>query len=255
MRAYIAFTKKEFMEFTRNYKLIVLGLIFLLFGVMSPLAAKYTPQIMGEFMPVGIQITIADPTALDAWTQFFKNVSQLGLFVLVILYSGMMSSEYGRGTLVHLVTKGLNRGTVILAKFTSAVVMWTGAYLLCFGISFGYTWYYWREEAMMKELPEAVGGLWLFGILLLAVTVLGSTVFRNSYGGLLFTGAVVVLQMLVNLIPKLQKWNPVELISKSNGVLLGEVKGIYYLKPAIVAVVACVICLIGACVTFNRKRL
>lgn len=255
MRAYIAFTKKEFTEFTRNYKLMVLALIFLLFGVMSPLAAKYTPEIIGTFMPVGMQITIAEPTALDAWAQFFKNVSQLGLIVLVILYSGMMSSEYTRATLIHLVTKGLKRRTVILAKFTSAVVMWTGAYVLCFGVSFGYTWYYWREEAMMKGLPEAVGGLWLFGILMLAVTVLGSTMFRNSYGGLLFTGTVVVAQMLVNLIPKLQKWNPVELISKSNALLLGEIKEIYYLKPAVVAVVVCVICLVGACVTFNRKRL
>ncbi|HBG7806900.1 TPA: ABC transporter permease, partial [Clostridioides difficile] len=39
MREYIAFTKKEFKENLRNYKLFSLIILFLVFGIMSPLSA------------------------------------------------------------------------------------------------------------------------------------------------------------------------------------------------------------------------
>lgn len=40
MREYIAFTKKEFKENIRNYKLLSLTILFLVFGIMSPLSAN-----------------------------------------------------------------------------------------------------------------------------------------------------------------------------------------------------------------------
>ena len=74
MRAYAAFTAKEFTEYTRTYKLLVIGLVFLLFGISSPLAAKFMPEIISQFMPAGIEITITEPAALDSWMQFL-NIS------------------------------------------------------------------------------------------------------------------------------------------------------------------------------------
>ncbi len=32
------------------------------------------PELIGSFMPEGIEITISEPTALDSWAQFFKNI-------------------------------------------------------------------------------------------------------------------------------------------------------------------------------------
>ena len=54
MRAYEAFIKKEIIEFTRTYKLLALGLVFLLLGIISPLTAKYMPEIISQFMPQGM---------------------------------------------------------------------------------------------------------------------------------------------------------------------------------------------------------
>ena len=45
MRAYGAFMKKEFLELFRTYKWLVMGLVFLLLGIMSPLAAKFLPEL------------------------------------------------------------------------------------------------------------------------------------------------------------------------------------------------------------------
>ena len=75
MSGYSAFTRKEFTENIRNYRLLIMLALFFFFGVSSPLLAKFTPQIVEAFM-VNMEISFEEPTALDAWMQFYKNISQ-----------------------------------------------------------------------------------------------------------------------------------------------------------------------------------
>lgn len=70
--------------------------------MMSPLAAKLLPQILAS---EGISITLPDPSAIDSWSQFFKNISQMGLIVTVILFSGVLGTELSKGTLINMLTK------------------------------------------------------------------------------------------------------------------------------------------------------
>ena len=46
MTGYGAFVKKEFMEFYRSHKLLIILAVFLLLGMMNPLTAKITPQLV-----------------------------------------------------------------------------------------------------------------------------------------------------------------------------------------------------------------
>src|SRR5665648_218973 len=105
MRAYLAFTKKELLENLRVYKILIMFMVFLLLGMLGPLTAKLTPKLLQSLMTDGIQIITREPTAIDSWAQFFKNVSQMGFIVLTILYSGMMANEFNHGTLINILTK------------------------------------------------------------------------------------------------------------------------------------------------------
>lgn len=255
MKAYIAFTRKEMMEYIRTYKLIVIGMVFLLLGIMNPLTAKFTPELMAQFMPEGISITLADPAEIDSWMQFFKNVPQIGLIVIVIFFHGIMAAEYAKGTLINLVTKGLRRKTVILSKFTAAVLVWTGAYLICFLASWGYTIYYFEKTAALGSLFSAVFMLWLFGVFLVAVEILGGTIWGNMYGGLLLTGAVVVVQFLLTMLPKAVKWLPVQLITVNMPVIKGEMEYADWLPAAGVTAALTIVIIAAACRIFYKKQL
>ena len=46
MRALLAFLKKEWMETVRSGKLLLLIIIFTIFGIMNPAIAKLTPWLM-----------------------------------------------------------------------------------------------------------------------------------------------------------------------------------------------------------------
>ena len=83
MRGYTKKKKKEGTEHLRTYRIFILLTVFFLFGMMSPLAAKLLPQILASAMPEGISITLPDPSAIDSWSQFFKNISK---FILIFLF-------------------------------------------------------------------------------------------------------------------------------------------------------------------------
>ena len=115
MNAAIIFTKKELLESWRTHRLLILTVVFLIFGILSPLIAKLMPELLKGGLG-GIKVAVPKPTSLDAWTQYYKNISQMGIYVFALMLGGCVSQEIQQGTLVNLVTKGLPRWTVIVIK-------------------------------------------------------------------------------------------------------------------------------------------
>ena len=254
MRAYFAFTKKEFLEAFRTYKLPILAAVFILLGIMNPLTAKLTPQLLKSFMPEGMLITIPEPTAIDSWAQFFKNVNQMGLIVTVIMFSGIMATEFSKGTLIIVFTKGLKRSSVILSKFTVAAVLWTLSLSICFAVSYGYTVYFWNGDGLLKIL-FAVLCLWLFGIMLMSVLLLGGVILKNSYGSLLFVVGTTVVMFLLNIIPDVKKHNPLLLITGNMDLITGKLTVSDFTSPILIGIVLLLTMLITTVQLFNKKHI
>ena len=254
MRAYLAFTKKEFMESFRTYKLFIMLAVFLLFGMMSPVFAKITPDLLKEFMTEGISITIPEPTAIDAWGQFFKNNSQMGLIVLVIIFSGIISNEKAKGTLINIVTKGLDRKIIILSKFTASVVIWTIAYSLSAIVSYFYTIYFFGNESL-NYLFQSILYLWIFGILLISIIILGGVLFKNNYGSLLFTGAFVAILFLLNIFPKLKEYNPIYLVSNNLSLIQGQLAIDIFNHSSVISLILVISSIIFSVLIFNKRQL
>ena len=222
MKGYAAFLKKELFEYTKTYKLLIMLTAFAAFGITNPLVAKLTPEILKTFMTDGIVITFPEPDALDAWAQFFKNATQMGLIITVIVFSGVLSSELTGGTLIILLTKGLSRTAVILSKYTCMALIWTISLALCFGLTYGYTVYLF-PDGETSNLLFSVFCLWLFGLFLLAALLFSATLTRSGYGCLLVTGLVVVACMLADIIPAVHRYNPISLATDNMGLLTGSV--------------------------------
>ena len=121
MRAFFAFLKKELLESARSGRLLLLLILFGVFGIMNPAVAKLTPwllEVMGEELAEsGMVITEVTVDALTSWTQFFKNIP-MALIAFVLVYGGIFTKEYESGTLILVLTKGISRYKVLLAKAT-----------------------------------------------------------------------------------------------------------------------------------------
>jgi ABC-2 type transport system permease protein len=220
---------------------------------MSPALAKLMPDLIKTATPKGMTISIPSPTALDSWGQFFKNVGQMGLLVLVIVFCGIIANEFSHGTLINMLTKGLKRSTVILSKLTAATVIWTLSYLLSFILTYFYTAYFWKMDPM-HHMFVTFFSLWLFGVFLISLVILGGTVFKNIYGSLLVTGGAVSVMMLLNIYPKLQKYNPI-ILSSDNMSLLTAQKDVSDFMPAIIICTVLIVVLVSISIlAFNKKQ-
>lgn len=254
MNGYIAFVKKEVLEQRRTYKLLIMLAAFALFGMMSPLLAKLLPDILASMSVQGMSITIPEPTYLDAYTQFFKNATQMGLLVLLLVFSGSMSQELSKGTLTGVLAKGLPRTSVVLSKYTACLMLWTVSLALSAAVHYGYTLYLFGSHPTAHLLFSLVC-LWLFGALLLAAMLLTGTLFKGSYGGLLATAAVLGLLLLLTILPGSAHWNPVTLVSVNTGLLDGSVPEADIAGAFWMTLGATPLCLAAAVLAFRKKQL
>lgn len=254
MNGFIAFTKKEFLEYFRNYKLLILILIFFIIGMMSPLTAKMLPDIMEDFAVEGMIIKMPEPTFMDAYTQFFKNTTQMGFIVFLLIFGGILSHEISKGTLIIVLSKGLSRHAVICSKFLVSLTFWTLSLLIAFVTNYGYTFYLFEKNSV-DHLFFSTFCLWLFGAFVLALILLGSTLTTGSYGGLVVAVAVLGLMLIMNILPSMQKYNPVSLASDNIALIAGTLEVSSRVVTVWLTIGLIVLFLAGAMQIFKRKRL
>lgn len=131
MKSLLALMRKEYMEATRTGKIMIIILLFVLFGIMSPAVAKLTPWMMkmlsDSMAESGLIVTNVQVDALTSWTQFFKNIP-IALIAFVLIFSDIFTKEYKSGTLLLVLTKGLSRYKVVLAKTVLLLSIWTVGY-------------------------------------------------------------------------------------------------------------------------------
>ncbi|SHI58231.1 ABC-2 type transport system permease protein [Clostridium cavendishii DSM 21758] len=254
MKSYIAFTKKELIEQVRTYKLFIFLAVLFVFGMVSPLFAKIMPDIISSMNTQGVEIKIPKPTYIDAYAQFLKNIGQMGIFALLLIFSGLLSNDVTKGTLVNMVSKGLSRRVIILAKLSSAVLIWTLGYLIAIATNYIYTFYLFGEHSV-NNLVLALFSLWLFGVFLISIIILGSTIVKGSYGGLILTAIIYGSLALINLFPKIIKFNPYTLTSKNMDLITDKME-IRDIKVTIITtVVLIVIALVASLKIFERNKL
>jgi ABC-2 type transport system permease protein len=227
--------------------------LFFFFGVSSPLLAKFLPQIVDSFA-INMKIAFEEPAALDAWTQFYKNVSSLGLSLTIILFSSCLSGEYAKGTLTIMLTKGLSRKAVIMSKFSAAAAIMTVSYWLSFGISYGYTAYLWPGV----ELPHvlfAAFALWVAALLYLCILMLGCVLFRQAFAGILFLLVITVAMSLLGMTPQFEAVSPAFLVSKNVSLLSGAATISQFVTPTIISIIISALMLVLAVAVFRKKQL
>lgn len=256
MKSLFAFLKKEYLEAARTGKLLILVLLFMIFGITSPAIAKLTPWLAelyaDSLAESGFLVTNVQVDAMTSWTQFFKNIP-LALIAFVLIFSDLFTREYRSGTLLLVLTKGLSRYKVVLAKTVLLFSLWTLGYGLCFGITYGYNAYFW-DNTIAHHLIPAVTFWWLFGVWVISLIVLFSSLLQNNTGVCLCTGGAVVAAYLLGLLPKVKPYTPTMLMNSSS--LLSGIDGTdIYRKAILVTVALCMVCVAVSIPIINKKQL
>lgn len=215
MRALASFTKKELLEIVRSGKAVLVTILFLLFGIMNPAVAKLTPWLLetmaSSMAEQGLAVTGVRVDAMTSWTQFYKNFPMV-LIVFLLIFGGILAGEYQKGTMVHMIAKGLARWKILASKAAVLCALWTVGYWLMYLVTYAYTAYFW-DNAILSHCAFAALCAYAAGLWMLSLLLLGSVLFRSAGGALGTVVLVTALSYLLHILPRVQSYLPTTLLS------------------------------------------
>jgi ABC-2 type transport system permease protein len=255
MNGFSVLMGKELSEQIRTMRIVGVAAVFVLFGIISPLTAKYLPDIIkavaSDQFPVGM---IPTPTTADAVDQFLKNLSQFGILAAILLSMGAVATEKDRGTAGFVLTKPVSRLAFLAAKISAISLNLLIAIVLA-GVAA-----YWYTAILFEAIPIAgfaasVMVLWLSLVVFAALTFLGSTIAGSALVGAGFGIVALVVTGLVGVVPGVARFMPQGLIGIARDLALGTAPGADAIGPIVANVVFFVAVLGIAWLSFRRQEL
>jgi len=251
MSIFVAF-RKEWLELVRSRRLLIVAVVLIFFGLTSPLAAKYIPEIITLTLGADLSKLIPTPTVLDAISQYVKNMGQFGIILALLLTMGVIAQEKDKGTAAMMLVKPLPRGAFLGAKFLGLAVMFAISLAIA-GI--GCYYYTLLLFEAMDIVHWLVLNLLLFVYVLVpvAITLLCSTITKSlaASGGIAL--GVIAIGGLLGTITKLGKYLPGELITWGTRLMKGDTSTSWIAFG--VSLVLIVVPLVAAWLIFNRQEL
>lgn len=246
--------RKELTEQTRTMRLLVVAAVFAIFGILSPVTAKYLPDILKAVasgqLPLGL---IPTPKTADAVDQFLKNLVQFGALAAILLAMGSVATEKDRGTAAFVLTKPVSRAGFLLAKLVAI-----SANLLVATAAAGVLGYVYTL-ILFEALPLAGYAamcllLWLVLVVFAALTFLGSTLARSAAAGAGLGVLFLIISQIVAALPVVGRYMPQGLLPPARELALGGSVGDVW-APLIVTVGLIAASGLLAWLAFRRQEL
>jgi ABC-2 type transport system permease protein len=253
MNSFMVALGKELLEQRRSYRLLVIVLVLGLWGFLSPLTAKLTPEIF-KLMPGGeeIALLIPEPTYTDAAVQYNKNHTQFGLILALLLTMGAVVQEKERKTAALVLTKPLSRRVFISAKFAALALAFTLG-----TVTAGIAAYYYTM--LLFQAPPLSG--WLLANLLLVVyllvyisiTLFFSTIARSVVAAGGFAFLAMILLGLVGSLPTFGDYMPGKIVEWGLTASIGAESTAW---PALLVSIGIIlVCLVASWIIFERQEI
>jgi ABC-2 type transport system permease protein len=250
-----AFLKKEINEIIKTNKIYILPAVFLFFGLLSPLTAKFTPQILKAFAKSDEMTFIftKEPSFIDSYAQLFNNISQL-CFIVILVFAGTIVGEKVKGTAILVLTKPVSRAKFIISKFIAAIGLYTAAFILATVACVYYT-YLLFPVFYNDKLPLSLFTLWIFGVFLISMTIFISTISKSFTVSAVLGIAGFLVISATTAIPYVKKVTPGIFGSLGVEILSAKSLPIDAIAPLITAVVISVGFIVGSIYVFKRQEI
>lgn len=256
MKTFLTYLNKDLSEQTRSFKLICLCAVFALFTITNPLIAKLTPLMMemmaDSLAEAGLTITVQSVTDIDSWTQFFKNIP-LVLIVFVIIESNILTKESSNGSLALVLTKGLERYKIILSKTTVITALWTVLYAISAIATPALNALLW-EDTLAKNLFPALLLWWLFGLFIINLIIIFSSLSKSNIVVLCGCGGVGLICYIISAIPKINKLSPAYL-TRGISLIVDSQKSEDFYYAIMITAALLIISIAASIILFNKKEI
>lgn len=244
--------RKEVTEILKTYKIYVIPLLFLVFGFASPVITKLLPDILAGLS--NMEIVVPEMSWIDAFDQFFKNLNQIGIIAVILMFMGRVAEEKHRGTATMILSKPVSRTAWVIAKFGAAVLLvllsMIPAYLACCiytKILFG--------TASVALSLQATSVFAVYVIYVIGFTVGASAVMKTQVAaGGVSVGLLILSSLLLAFSQKLSRFCPGSLTGYPHSLLSGSMSLSEAFPALLSALVSTVLFLSVGIFAFERQE-
>jgi ABC-2 type transport system permease protein len=255
-RQWATMTRKEMIEQWRTWKVVVISVVFIVFGLVSPLLARFTSEILLS-VPGAEQFAglVPVPTTADAIGQYLKNLTQFGFIIAILAGMGAIAGEKDRGTAAMILSKPVARWAFVGSKFTAQSIVYLLALLLAGSAALFYTNLLFDPPLMAGPFLWGTLLLWLWLLAYAAITLMGSAIGRSVLiaAGIALLGSVILL--IAGSFPQAAALLPSGLIAWISQLGLSDPAAVNGWGALIGTVVLILFCLVTAVGVVERQEI
>lgn len=226
----------ELLRMVRTHRWLVLVGIYVFFGVLGPLTARYLGELIERFGTGDMVIEAPEPEPVDGVVQFVGNASQLGLLAVVVVAAAALSLDARPEVSAFLRTRVERAGRLLVPRFVVVGATAVGALVAGTAVTWALT------AVLIGGLPAGAMVLGTFlGALYFAfaVAVVGAmaAVLRSVPGVSLASLGVLIVLPIAGLVPALEVWLPSQLFAAVAGLVEGAPASDYVRATVVTLVV------------------
>lgn len=174
--------KYDLILLKRTSKFIVFPAIGIFFAILSPVTAKYMPEILEALLGAeGINLGLPEVTVSDSYLQYIGNLFDIFLFVTIFVGVSLFMKQKNKGELPLVLSKPIKRSNYLISKLSAFSILIISS-LVASGIVFSlYTYYLFGTVDIMLVLNITLI-YFVYTIFILSVSMF-MAMFMKSYAG------------------------------------------------------------------------
>ncbi len=212
MNTFIALSKKEMNQMTKEYKVIWLPIVYILLGLTQPIMMYFLPAIlqsMGGIEGIIIDPTLTKPEGQEVLASTLNSqFDQLGIIILTIATMGIIQGEKANGMMAFILTRPVSISSYLGSKILTHYVLAVLCITIGYAMSFGYTSYLFTSVPITRALIAlAFYCIWLLFVITFVAMI--STFFNSSpFIALISISVLFICRFCAGLHPILDVINP-----------------------------------------------
>jgi ABC-2 type transport system permease protein len=228
----------EWLRATRSRRGFILAAVYVFFGLVGPLMAKYMPELV-KYASSEITIIAPAPRPEHGIVNFVNQVGQTGLIVTVVVIAGALCFDARRGLAIFYRTRAPGPFALIWPRFVAGATLAVVAYVLGTVAAWLETSFVLGELSTVRVLEGVVLEA-VFLVFAVAVVAAASTLARSTLStvGIAF-GVLFLVLPIAGVITQVAPWLPTKLANAPAALVTGTEFDVYF-RAVAVSVVATV---------------
>lgn len=244
--------KLEILRLTRTKKWVALVGVYVAFGLVGPLTARYIKEILARVgTSDGTVITVPDPVPSDGLVQYVSNATQIGTLVVVIIAAGALAFDSIPEMGVFLRTRVSPAWRILVPRLVVSFAAASAAFLLGTAAAWYETWALLGAPDAGAVLAGAGLGVAFLGFVVALTAAVAQRM--SSVLGTVMTSLVVLVALPVaGMAPAISRWLPTSLANALADLPSGGTMTDYW--PALAVSVVATAALVVTAFAWSGRR-